>query len=173
MTYRHSEWIKTRFDQIAEMAATFNISVKQALAMRHNFIDSKIKELQTDCDLEASYLADCGDELEFRFYLESMAAKLKQISKLERSRPIKSSGDDVTDDDIQEARKYPIGKLVEFKRGKIACPFHDDKNPSAFHGTRTNTLVCPVCAKTWDSISILQQRDGYQFLDAVRQLARG
>lgn len=77
----------------------------------------------------------------------------------------------LTDEMVEEARNYPITSLFEFVRGKTRCPFHDDKNPSAFHGTRTNRLVCPVCAKTWSSLDIMMERDGMTFKDAVKLLA--
>lgn len=79
--------------------------------------------------------------------------------------------DAITDEMIERARDYPVTQLIDFQRGKVACPFHADKNPSAYFGNKTNRLICPVCNETWDAISILVKRDGMTFIDAVKTLA--
>ena len=84
--------------------------------------------------------------------------------------PAAAKPNQINDDMIAQARDYPIEQLIDFNRGKIACPFHADKNPSAYHGTKTNRLVCPVCNKTWSALDILMQRDGINFKDAVLML---
>lgn len=76
----------------------------------------------------------------------------------------------VTDDMIEAASNYPVERLVELVRGKTKAWCHEDKNPSAYHGTRTNTIVCPVCDKKFNAIQILMIRDGKTFFDAVKEL---
>jgi len=36
----------------------------------------------------------------------------------------------ITPEQISQARDYPIESLIELKRGKARCPFHNDKTPS-------------------------------------------
>lgn len=76
----------------------------------------------------------------------------------------------ITDDMIEAARNYPIESLIEFRGGKVKCPFHEDKNPSAYYGNRSKKLVCPVCNKTWNALDILLERDNIGFIEAVRSL---
>ena len=172
MTCQTSDsWVKTRYNDIVSMAELMGVSVKQAFAIRDNFINETIKSLNQDIEDDAVYLMNCFDEIEFRFYLESIAAKMKQITKLERSRAKKPTEGMITDSDIEVARHYPVEKLIEFKHGKATAFCHDDRSPSLFHGTRFNIAVCPVCAMKFGAIDILIQRDGYSFKDAVKHLA--
>lgn len=77
----------------------------------------------------------------------------------------------VTPEDIEQARQYPITRLVEFNRyGKAIAWCHDDKRPSMYHGTKKNMAICPVCNLKFSPIDVLMKRDGYKFYDAVRQL---
>ena len=59
------------------------------------------------------------------------------------------------------------GGIQAWQAAGLPCT---DKNPSAYHGTKTNRLVCPVCNKTWSALDILMQRDGINFKDAVLML---
>jgi hypothetical protein len=90
------------------------------------------------------------------------------IASLER----KEKKGDITEDQVEYARNYPIDKLLEFKHGKTICPFHEDTKPSMFHATRTNHANCPVCNKSWDAIEILIQRDNLNFIKAVETLCQ-
>ena len=94
-----------------------------------------------------------------RIYLE--LARIKRITKPQRG---------LTDADIEAARSVPITRVVEFGRGKSKCFNHADKNPSMYHGTRSNRAVCPVCGKSWSAIDVLIDRDGMTFIEAVRYL---
>ena len=165
-----SEWNKTRYTQILEMAQIFGIPFRQALAMRHTFLDDLIKRYQVDIDEELEYLQTCEEEFEFRIYLESVAGKMKIINKLEKSRPVKPSDCDISEDDIYTARAVTVDKLIKFNRGKAVAFCHEDKNPSMFHATRKNLAICPVCDRMFGPIDILIERDGMTFIEAVKYL---
>lgn len=83
---------------------------------------------------------------------------------------VKDRDNGITDEMIARAKETPIDSVVEFTRGKTRAWCHDDNNPSMYHGTRTNTAVCPVCDKKFDPIAVLMTRDGMNFPDAVRSL---
>ena len=85
--------------------------------------------------------------------------------------PPSENNNDVTPQMIAQARDVPVDTLIEFVRGKARCPFHDDKVPSLFYGTRTNRAVCPSgCNDSWDSIGLTMKLNDLSFYDAVRRL---
>lgn len=119
----------------------------------------------------ASYIAEETDELpEFDWSdaVDELIALRKVMTKGEE----KFYGDQITDAMIEEARNFPITELINFTRGKVTCPFHDDKSPSAYHATRSGRLACPVCNKTWDAINYLREKDDMSFPEAVKELCR-
>lgn len=79
----------------------------------------------------------------------------------------------ITDDMIQQARDYPISSLIEFDRaGKAIAWCHDDKSPSLHHHKQANRAHCWPCNQSFDTISVLMQRDGMTFTAAVRDLCK-
>lgn len=86
--------------------------------------------------------------------------------------PQSTSYTQLTQQDIDFARDYPVDKLIRFTRGKAKCisGTHDDKNPSMFHGTRMNRAVCPACNSSWSPIDIVMKQQGLGWHDAVRSL---
>lgn len=88
---------------------------------------------------------------------------------LVRSLQVAPKGD-VTDDMVEQARNVDVRSLIEFKHGKVACPFHEDKHPSAYYGARSKRLVCPVCNDTWDSIRLTMKFQDLSFYEAVKYL---
>ena len=78
----------------------------------------------------------------------------------------------IGDEDIEKARQYPIQSILGIKRkGNISCPFHNDKHPSA--SIKNNKLHCFTCNQTWDTIDIIQKKEGLGFIEAVKYLIRG
>lgn len=96
----------------------------------------------------------------------------KELQAIAAARePIKRRDDEVTPAMVEQAREVRVDTIIEFKNGKAHCPFHDDKVPSLFYGTRENRAVCPSgCNDSWDSISLTMRLDGLSFHDAVRKL---
>lgn len=78
----------------------------------------------------------------------------------------------ITDEMIQQARDYPIDQLIDFNRGKAIAWCHDDKQPSLHHHKQANRAHCWPCNQSFDTISVLMQRDGMTFHAAVRELCR-
>lgn len=174
MKCRTSEsWNYTRYNDIIKAAELIGIPIKQAFAMRHNFIDSEVSKFTAVIADNLDYMLACEDEMEFRIYLESTVNAMKRIKKLESSRPKKPTEGAINDSDIEQARAFPVDQLIDFKRGKSIAFCHPDKNPSLFHGFRNNVAVCPVCDRKFGAIDILMERDGYSFIDAVKQLIGG
>lgn len=174
MKCRTSEsWNYTRYNDIIKAAELMGVPVRQAFAIRHNFIDESIKRLNEEIEQDMLYLVHCLDELEFRFYMENVVFNMKQVKKLSAARPTKPAEGAITDSDVEQARAYPVDQLIKFTRGKATAFCHADKSPSMFHGFRLNLACCPVCDRTFNPIDVLVHRDGYNFIDAVKELTRG
>lgn len=80
---------------------------------------------------------------------------------------------EITDQDVEAARNYPINKLIDFNNGTAKAWCHDDHNPSLAHLTRINKARCYPCDKTFDSIQVMIDCHGMSFVDAVKFLSGG
>lgn len=60
---------------------------------------------------------------------------------------------------------------VEVKNHKCKCPFHEDHHPSMKFWPSSNTCKCFVCDKTFDQISLVQEKEGISFFDACLWIA--
>ena len=152
-----------RPDQITKSAEDFGISVNSAIKIRIRYLLSLIDLWIAYIDEQSNVIpeSDMMSALDEIIRLRAYEGRLKRgISK-----------DAITDDMIQAARDFPIEKIIEFDRtGKAYAFCHDDKKPSLTWFKKGNKARCFPCDKTFDSISILQQRDGHSFISAVRAL---
>ncbi len=71
---------------------------------------------------------------------------------------------------IKNARAYPINRLIEFKRNKALCIWHNEKNPSLTYYPKTNTVYCFGCAKHGDAIDVIRQQTNCSFVEALNRL---
>lgn len=164
------------YEQIIKAADEMGVNRTTAINSRLSYLRS---ELGSKVDVYVDMVVSVLDEPEqdFALYDRKLTAMFADIDKakremnnLKRRTRNKPAANEITDDMIERARLYPVELLVEFKRGKARAWCHDDRNPSAFHGTRTNTVQCPVCARGFGPIDVLMDRDGCSFAEAVRQL---
>lgn len=79
-------------------------------------------------------------------------------------------GTDVSDEQIQRAREYPIEELVQVRAGRAKCLFHDDSNPSM--DVRKNFYFCYTCGAKGDVIALAQKKMGITFKEAVKLLVQ-
>lgn len=80
----------------------------------------------------------------------------------------------ITDEDIAYAKEYPIadlydGQLFGSKRKYGLCPFHNERSPS-FYIFPDNKFKCFGCQAYGSSIDFVMQRDGVDFIKAVKSL---
>lgn len=74
-------------------------------------------------------------------------------------------------DKVLRARSYPIENLVEFKRGFMCCPWHNEKTPSLKYYPKTNSCYCfGSCGKAYDAIDFYMHKHGVDFKQAVKDL---
>ena len=55
---------------------------------------------------------------------------------------------------------------------RALCPFHNEKTPSFKINPQTQSFKCFGCQESGDVIALLQKLRGYDFVDALRELAR-
>lgn len=100
--------------------------------------------------------------------IDRKCAIMKELETIKKM--TKDPKDVITDEMVEEARRYPVDRLVPFSKGKAVAWCHPDKNPSLTYMTRTGKAWCPVCGRYFNAVDILVDRDGYTFKDAVREL---
>lgn len=75
----------------------------------------------------------------------------------------------ITEDQMEQARQFPITTLLDKKVGeKVICPGHDDKNASAH--VYDWGVKCFVCGEHYNSVGWLMKVNGLTFIEAVRDL---
>ena len=95
--------------------------------------------------------------------------KRKILAEIKAYESPKYIGDKITEQMIENARNYPITDLIETnKEGFAICPFHNDKNPSAF--CKNNYLFCFSCNTQADSIKLYQHLNHCNFIEAIKKL---
>lgn len=81
---------------------------------------------------------------------------------------------------IQEIKeRLPIEEVVSRymkleKSGinlKGVCPFHNEKTPSFFVAPHRGSFMCFGCGKKGDIFTFIQEIEGIEFFDALKQLA--
>lgn len=150
-----------------EAPRSYAISCRQAFLMKESL---RLHDLMEDVagtmpEPVLDFVIWAGTMMDIKRDMEGVKKELDEIKRLKER-----TGNEITDEMIERARMFPVGLLVEFRRGKTTAWCHDDRNPSAFHGTRKNVVVCPVCDKKFGPIDVLMTRDGLPFAEAVRRL---
>jgi len=56
-------------------------------------------------------------------------------------------------------------------KGKALCPFHDEKTPSFHVSERKGIYKCFGCGEGGDAVDFLIKHNGYDFIEAIRELA--
>lgn len=69
---------------------------------------------------------------------------------------------------IERARNYPLKDLIGTHKPITNCPFHDDKTASL--NIKNNFYYCHGCGAQGDTIAFLMRRDGIGFTQAVINL---
>jgi len=152
-----------RADQLQKAARDMGISFSSAVIMRCRYLVSVISDNE-------NYIYGKSDDIPAM----TIPAALTEIISIKRHEYRYKRGitrkDGITDEMIQRARDYPITELIEFKRGTALAFCHDDHSPSLRLWKSGNKATCYPCAKSFNPIDILMERDGLSFIDAVKCL---
>lgn len=84
----------------------------------------------------------------------------------------KKSGDGlINDQDVANAKAYPMTSLVTFNSQNFAkCPWHTEKSASLKLYKQTNTVHCFGCGKSGDTIEVARTMFSESFIHAVKRL---
>lgn len=158
-----SPYIAISPSSVARTAVKMDIDPIVALRMRYRYLKEYAE------DMKSVYLKEKTIDPYFWWWVDAamQVQSLVDFAKQYKHNKPKLLKNMITDFMIQNAAKYPIPQLVEIVHGRTTAFCHDDKNPSAYYGSRVNRLFCPVCAKSFNPINILMERDGMSFPSAV------
>lgn len=102
--------------------------------------------------------------------LDSTVKSLKLFIAMNRGETPCSMQGRLTEREIEAAKSFPIERLIEIGRGRMAiCPFHNDRHPSMY--TKNNYAYCFVCGWKGDVIDLFMHLQKVDFMTAVKQLA--
>jgi hypothetical protein len=165
------------------------VQPRNAAAMRLLYLMPQIKELRKEVTTAKKKVAKAFTPRGRTKHEVSLAIAMSDLEPLEREAQalldfingkmkvtVKTGA--ITPEMIAQAKTVPITQLLgQPRKGSVVhCPFHTDKDPSA--SVRNNFLICfGGCMpkdgrKGWDSISLLMERDGLTFREAVLTLLR-
>jgi hypothetical protein len=145
---------------IFQKAKSMNVNKIAAARMR---VRRLIEELEV-------YIDD-GSDLAIIWAKENIDEILYLLDKCRyETLPSKNTFNQVTDEMIQQAKDYPIERLLEFNNGKALAFCHDDTKPSLSKYRNANKAHCFVCNKSFNPIDIVMHFNGTKYYDSVRYL---
>jgi len=162
--------------EIFEKAEFMGVDKTEALKCHMTFLRQQIME-------KKSHLQEMEESIELttgltRTFLEQRTERVREDIKRLRSKHSrlvtpKQDINGISDDDVLAARDYPIENIIEFgSNGRCRAFCHKSNTESMRWNKESNTATCFVCSKTFNPIDILIERDGYTFIDAVKELSR-
>jgi len=151
-----------RADQINQAAADFGVSQQSAHRMRIRYLLEIMYQWEQYIDgqtnvMPPSTTMDCLDEI----------IRLKNSESRKRKGVAKNS---ITDAMVETARNYPIDQIIEFNRGVSLAFCHEDRCPSLLWNRKNNTAHCFPCGRSFNALDVLIERDGKDFITAVKEL---
>lgn len=168
-------------------AKDMGVQPRKAVSMRLQYLMPQIKELRKEVAVARKRVARAFIPRVRMKHEVSLALALADLEPLEREAKtlfdfingkvkVAVKIDIIAPEMIAQAKAVPIIQLLgqPSKGGLVHCPFHEDKDPSA--SVKNNFLICfGGCKpkdgrKGWDTISLLMERDGLTFREAVLTL---
>jgi DNA primase len=140
------------------------ITSKAAFAIRYRYLESLLEQWCAFIDFETHEIPPL-----------TMVQIYREIYDLDRYESMMDKGatmKGITEDQIQSARDYPIEQVVEFHRGVALAFCHADTRPSLTWYKAGNRATCFPCGKSFNALDVLIERDGFNFIDAVKQLCK-
>ena len=116
--------------------------------------------------IEADAATRRGQFLSTRFHKIYLDNHYQELHKTTYQTPTYKGNDDVL-----RAKSYPCTNLLDFKRKKALCPFHNENTPSFTFYPKTNTCYCFGCGKHADAIDLYRHKHpNLSFPQAVAKL---
>jgi hypothetical protein len=157
--------IPLRLREIEQHAEEMKVTLNYAVGARRRYLERELDFWLESKAGPVTWAVMCVP----RFW--AIVADLMQLQRdlFWKNKPAQKG--DITDEMKQQAREYPVERLIEFDhQGKAFCLWHDDQRPSMMKSNKKNGVRCYVCNKGWDPIDIVMKRDGKNYFDAVRHL---
>jgi predicted DNA-binding protein YlxM (UPF0122 family) len=153
----------------------FEMPIEFGLNGRKRFLQDRLNLKKDSFREMTTFLIDANEETK-EFVFDSLKKTNREITYIEKElkrlnnyQPLTDIKSNITPDMIERAREYPISNLIEVKRNKALCPFHNDHNPSL--GIKNNRYHCFACGEKGDPIDFVIKRDGVSFQEAVKWLS--
>lgn len=105
--------------------------------------------------------------------VEQHILRLKRLLMVAKGRKLKGR---LTEEQIQQALAVPIENLINKplrKCGRVLvglCPLHNERHPSFYVYSETNSCWCYGCGQGGDVINFIKLLHGYSFREAVQYL---
>ena len=159
--------------EIIKKAAEMNYDSVKAIECRVRYLDLLIEREENYINNMESVPRE--NEMTGAFLRATIQGSKIVLDRLQKElnrliNPPTSSKDTITDDDIEAARKYPIDSIMEFNGGRCKAWCHDSDSDSMSWYKKVNKAHCFVCNKSFSALDTLMERDGYSFIEAVKQL---
>lgn len=175
MNDEHIEW---RQERVASGIAELRKEVgEEGVALRLIYLREIIADAESDLSLYEKQYAESverGEPFMERYGLSLITQRIGRVLKRahgEIKGLTEMATGQITDDMIQQAKDYPIENIVEVKKGKALCVFHDDHNPSM--GIKNNRYRCFSCGASGSVIDLIRKIQGLDFKEAVKYLSGG
>lgn len=162
--------------QIIQMANKMDREEEWAVLARARFLEGEILKEQNYRNLLRKSINESTRPITSSFLRASISTsnKLTTTMESELSRitaPPNTNPESITDDDVENARLYPIDRLIDLKFGRCKAFCHDgDSEMTMSHNLKTNKLYCFKCNDSFNPIDLLIDRDSMSFIDAVKYL---
>ena len=136
------------------------------------------KETENGVERMALSYSDKQNKLWYGTMVHDVLIKMseKRISQLEsvlREIPTSTSNIKEWTGDIDEARKVPITKFIEFRGGKVRCLWHQEKTPSMHYNSKINKVHCfGKCNESHSVIDVVMKLYGYTLPEAIKFLTQ-
>lgn len=115
------------------------------------------------------------DEMRRRYLLEQVREAKQNPTDQERIKKLSlqvhiftGRQEGISPEQIVQATKFPIEKLIKVNRGMALCPFHNEKTPSL--NVRNNFYYCHGCGATGNTIHLVRHLENLSFKEAVNRL---
>lgn len=157
---------------IIQTAKDFGVDVEWAISRRKEYLSQRIAELKAE-QSQALQAFSGNNELNRLLLLDSMRFFDKEIKRCESELNFKNSqrGSQITQNDIERARQFPLESLIlNIRNNKANCisGTHEDKHPSM--DVRNNYVYCYSCGFRGDAITVYRKIHNVDFVTAVKSL---
>ena len=152
-----------RLDELKKVADEFGLIMQSVIKIRLRYLQLLLVDWISYIDEETNSIP----ALTFTKIIDEMIIFRNYTEMTKKSISIES----ITNDMIQQAREYPIEKMIEFVNGRAIAFCHTDKTPSLVLDRKRNRAHCFPCGKDFNAVDVKIERDGYKFIDAVKYLS--